>query len=103
MKRRYSVFPTACTTDVTAVLDNTSLDFGFFCDVNQNLKARRFLSGPLREQKFTSKDSKGHGLRFVIGGFRYVLRVSVFQSLLLLNFRVRLFSCFSSQDFLPSY
>ena len=59
------------------VLDNTSLVFGFFCDVNQNLKARRFLSEPLRKQKFTSTDSKGHGLRFVIGEFRYVLRVSV--------------------------
>ena len=99
--KRYSVFPTACITDVTAVPDNTSLDFGFFCDVNQNLKARCFLSGPLRKQKFTSKDLKGHGLRFVIGGFRYVLRVSVFQILLLFNFRVRLFSRFSSQVFLP--
>ena len=41
------------------------IGFGFFCDVNQNLKARRFLSGPLRKQKFTSTGSKGHVLRFV--------------------------------------
>ena len=37
------------------------------------------LSGPLRKQKFTSTGSKGHGLWFVIGGFRSVLWVSVFQ------------------------
>ena len=28
------------------------------------------LSGPLRKQKFTSAGSKGHCLRFMIGGFR---------------------------------
>ena len=50
---------------ITAVSDNkrpamskTSLYFVFFCDANQNLKARRFLhlhlSGPLRKQKFLS-------------------------------------------------
>ena len=36
-------------------------------------------SGSLRKRKFTSTGSKGHCLWFVIGGFRSVLRVSVFQ------------------------
>ena len=31
------------------------------------------LSGPLRKQKFTSTSSKGHGSRFVIGEFLYIL------------------------------
>ena len=34
-------------------------------------------SGPLRKQKFTSIGSKGHGLWFAIGGFRFVLCVFV--------------------------
>ena len=41
------------------------------------------LCGPLRKRKFTSTGSKGHFLCFVIGGFRSVLRVSVFQGSLL--------------------
>ena len=41
------------------------------------------LSGPLRKRKFPSMGSKGHCLWFVIGGFRSVLRVSVFQGSLL--------------------
>ena len=41
------------------------------------------LSGPLRKRKFTSTGSKGHCLCFVIGGFRSVLWVSVFQGSLL--------------------
>ena len=36
-----------------------------------------------RKQKFTSTGSKGHSLRFVIGGFRTALCVSVYQGLLL--------------------
>ena len=32
------------------------------CEANQNLKARRFLSEPLRKQKFTSTGSKGYEL-----------------------------------------
>ena len=54
---------------ITAVSDNkqpamskTSLDFGFFCDINKNLKAQRLLSGPLRKQKLTSTGSKGYRL-----------------------------------------
>ena len=42
-----------------AVLDNTrplmlktSLDFGFFCDVNQNLKTRGFLANFLGNRSF---------------------------------------------------
>ena len=34
-------------------------------------------SGPLRKQKFASIGSKGHGLSFAIGGFRFVLCVFV--------------------------
>ena len=45
-------------------------------DVNQ-------LSGTLRKRKFSSTVSKGHCLWFVIGGFRSVFWVSVFQGSLL--------------------
>ena len=38
---------------------------GFFCSVNH-------FSGPLRKHMLTCFSSKGHGLRFVIGGFRSV-------------------------------
>ena len=38
------------------------LTFAFFAAVNH-------LTGSLTKQKFTSMDSKGHGLQFVIGGF----------------------------------
>ena len=47
-------------------------NFGFFCSVNH-------LSGPLRTYMFTGMSSKGHGLWFVIGGFRSVLFVSGFK------------------------
>ena len=48
----------------------------FFAVINQ-------LSGPFRKHKFSSVGSKGHGFLFVIGGFRSILYVSVFQGLLL--------------------
>ena len=48
----------------------------FFAAVNH-------LNGPLRKQNFTLTGSKGQGLWFVIGGFRSVLCVSVFQGSLL--------------------
>ena len=48
----------------------------FFAAVNH-------FNGPLRKQNFTLTGSKGHGLWFVIGGFRSVLCVSVFQGSLL--------------------
>ena len=41
------------------------------------------LNGPLRKQNFTLTGSKGHGFWFVIGEFRSVLCVSVFQGSLL--------------------
>ena len=48
----------------------------FFAAVNH-------LNGPLRKQIFSLTGSKGQGLWFVIGGFRSVLCVSVFQDSLL--------------------
>ena len=45
--------------------------------------SRQSSKRPLRKQKFTSAGSKGHCLRFVIGGFQPVLYVSVFQGLFL--------------------
>ena len=56
--------------------------FGFFCSVNH-------LSGPLRKHMFACSSSKGHGLWFVIGGFRSVLlfRVSRFVALWSFCFR----------------
>ena len=50
----------------------SQLTIVFFAAVNH-------LNGPLRKQNFTLMGSKGHGLRFVIGGFRSILYVSVFQ------------------------
>ena len=52
------------------------LTIAFFADLNH-------LNGPLRKQNLTLTGSKGHGLRFMIGGFRSVLCVSVFQCSLL--------------------
>ena len=54
----------------------SQLTIAFFAAVNH-------LNGPLRKQNFSLTGSKGHGLCFVIGGFRSVLCVSVFQGLLL--------------------
>ena len=54
----------------------TQLTIAFFAVVNH-------LNGPLGKQKFTLIGLRGHGFRFVIGGFRSVLCVSVFQSSLL--------------------
>ena len=54
----------------------SQLTIAFFAAVNH-------LNGPLRKQNFTLTGSKGHGLRFVIGGFGSVLCVSVFQGSLL--------------------
>ena len=48
----------------------------FFAAVN-------LLYGPLRKKNFTLSGSKGHRLWFVIGRFRFVLCVSVFQGSLL--------------------
>ena len=48
------------------------LTIAFFAAVNH-------LNGPLRKQNFILTGSKGHGLWFLIGGFRSVLWVFVFQ------------------------
>ena len=74
-----------------------------------NIAAINQLNRPLRKQNFFLTGSKGHGLWLVIGGFRSVLCVSVFQGSAacdrnydwpqrkmqlwrwLLNFRVRMF------------
>ena len=44
----------------------SQLTIAFFAAVNH-------LNGPLRKQNFTLTGCKGHGLRFVIGGFGSVL------------------------------
>ena len=54
----------------------SQLTIAFFAAVNH-------LKGPLRKQNFTLTGSKGRGLWFVIGAFRSVLCVSVFQGSLL--------------------
>ena len=54
----------------------SQLTIAFFTAVNH-------LKEPLRKQNFTLTGSKGHGLRCVIGGFRSLLCVSVFQGSLL--------------------
>ena len=67
----------------TALFKNThipkfkgQLAFTFFAVVNH-------FREPRRKQMFSSTASKGHGLWFLIGGFRSVLCVSVFQGSLL--------------------
>ena len=57
----------------------SQLTFAFLAAVDHF----RHFSGAHRKHKFTSTCSKGHGLWFVIGVFRSVLCVSVFQGLLL--------------------
>jgi len=54
----------------------SQLTIAFFAAVNHP-------NGPLRKQNFTLTGSKGHGFLFLIGGFRSVLCVSVFQGSLL--------------------
>ena len=55
---------------------NSQLMIALFAAVNH-------VNGPLRKQNFTLTGLKGHGFWFVIGGFRSVLCVSVFQGSLL--------------------
>ena len=61
---------------VNSKVEKASCRFAFFAAVNH-------LSGPLRKQNFTLTGSKGYGLWFVIGEFRSVLCVSLFQGSLL--------------------
>ena len=63
---------TALFTNMRIVKFNSQLIIAFFAAVNH-------LSGPLRKQNFTLTGSKGHGLWFLIGGFRSLLCISVFQ------------------------
>ena len=80
---------TAVSDNMPPAMSKMSLNFGFFCNVNHYLIARRFLRGDLlRKRRLLQRGSKGHVQIFVIGGFRSVLCVSVFQSTLPLNFRV---------------
>ena len=67
----YCAFPKHANSEV-----QIQLTIVFFTAVNH-------LNGPLRRQNFTLTGSKGQGLWFVIGGFRSVLCVSVFQGSLL--------------------
>ena len=67
---------TALFTNMRILKFKTQLAIAFFTTVNH-------LNKPLRKQNFTLTGSKGHSLGFVIGGFRSVLCVSVFQGLLL--------------------
>ena len=67
---------TALFTNMPILKFKSQLTIAFFAAVNH-------LNGPLRKQNFTLTGSKGHCLGFVIGGFRSVLCVSVFQDSLL--------------------
>ena len=78
-KKCSNVLLTALFTNTRILKFKSQLMFVFFAAVNHF----RHFSGAHRKHKFTSTCSKGHGLWFVIGVFRSVLCVSVFQGLLL--------------------
>ena len=67
---------TALFTNMRILKFKSQLTIAFFAAVN-------YLNGPLRKQNFPLTGSKGQGLWFVIGGFRSVWCVSVFQGSLL--------------------
>ena len=67
---------TALFTNMRILKFKSQLTIALFAAVNH-------VNGPLRKQNFTLTGSKGHGFLFVIGGFRSVLCVSVFQGSLL--------------------
>ena len=71
-----SNFLIALFTNMRILKFKSQLTIGFFTAVNH-------LNGPLRKQNFTLTGSKGRGFWFVIGGFRSVLCVPVFQGSLL--------------------
>ena len=93
---------TALCTNMRILKFQSQLTIAFFAAVNH-------LNGPLRKQNFTLTGSKGHGLWFLIGGFRSVLWVFFVSRFVacdgnydwrqrktqlwrrLLNFRVRMF------------
>ena len=72
VSRRLSYVITALFTNMRILKFKSQLTIAFFTAVNH-------LNEPLRKQNFTLTGSKGQGLWFVIGGFRSVLCVSVFQ------------------------
>ena len=67
---------TALFINMRILMFKSQLTIAFFAAVNH-------LNGPLRKQNFSLTGSKGHVLGFVIGRFRSVLCVSVFQGSLL--------------------
>ena len=67
---------TALFTNMRILKFKSQMTIAFFSAVNH-------LNGPIRKQNFTLTGSEGHGLGFVIDGFRSVLCVSVFQGSLL--------------------
>ena len=73
--RYFTVF-TTLFTNMRILKFKSQLTIEFFPAVNH-------LDGPLRKRDFTLTGSKGHALWFVIGGFRSVMCVSVFQGSLL--------------------
>ena len=84
---RTTAYTTALFINIRTLRFKSQFTFAFFAAANH-------LSGPLRKHKFTSKGSKGHGLGLVIGGFRSVLWVFVFQgSLLVAKQRRRIVAC----------
>ena len=75
-QKYWYTFFTAFFTNMRILKFTSQLTIAFFTAVN-------YLNAPLREQNFSLTGSKGHGLWFVIDGFRSVLCVSVFQGSLL--------------------
>ena len=77
-------------------MSKTSLDFGLFCDVNQNLKARRFLADYLGNGILLHRVQNVMVCDLWSVDFDPFCVFSVFV-------RVSVFSRFCSQVFLPSY
>ena len=67
---------TALFTNMQILKFKSQLTIAFFAAVNN-------LNGPPRKQNFTLTGSKDQGLWFVIGGFRSILCIFVFQGSLL--------------------
>ena len=63
---------------LTALFTNMRILKFKSCLHNCIFAAINHLNGPLRKQNYTLTGSKGHGLWFVIGGFRSILCVSRF-------------------------
>ena len=75
---------TAVSENTQPVISKTSLDFRFFCEINQNLKARCFLTDLLGNR---------HGLRFVdVDPFCVVCREDLCYDVLLCDVKFSRFS-----------